>query len=169
MGQLGHESDRYQVHKVALPPGKLQQVSLGSFHTCAVVDYKAYCWGRNDLGQLGLPEKRDYKKPTLVTGSDRVLSLYSGYKHTCYVNQKQLLQCAGWNLGQQLGYKTVKKHSFVFRPVDFEHKRIDKIIMGFVHGCFRRDDRFFCWGGNRMGLLGLDNINMSLEPVELKL
>ena len=42
-------------------------LSLGYMNTCAIVDNgEVYCWGRNDLGQLGVGNTTDQYFPTKV-------------------------------------------------------------------------------------------------------
>ncbi|PVA40520.1 hypothetical protein DDJ98_02595 [Mycobacteroides abscessus] len=44
------------------------EVSTGTNHTCAVANADAYCWGKNDSGQLGTGNTTNYSTPKLLTG-----------------------------------------------------------------------------------------------------
>ena len=41
-------------------------IAAGEFHTCAVADGKAYCWGWNPSGQLGNDSTADSHVPVAV-------------------------------------------------------------------------------------------------------
>ena len=74
----------------------IEQVLLGSRHTCAVfVNHnKLVCWGMNYQGQTSIPS--GFKKSVLFTlGSD----------HTCSVNERGVMECWGWDHQDQLKVK----------------------------------------------------------------
>ncbi len=51
----------------------LVQVSAGGYHTCAVnVDHQVYCWGRNNMGQLGNDSTINSSVPVLVRGLEGI-------------------------------------------------------------------------------------------------
>lgn len=55
-GQLGNGSNTITnaVVSVARPPQSLTEIAAGRAHTCGIGDDgRVYCWGRNELGQLG--------------------------------------------------------------------------------------------------------------------
>jgi alpha-tubulin suppressor-like RCC1 family protein len=51
---LGDEADEVPVPVVSLPQGVVTDVTVGSSHSCAVLDARdIYCWGRAADGRLG--------------------------------------------------------------------------------------------------------------------
>ncbi len=79
----------------------------GYTHTCAVADGQAYCWGRNNLGQLGDGTTTDRPTPTAVniTGvlsGKGVTQLIGGDLYTCSVANGRAY-CWGDNSFGQLG------------------------------------------------------------------
>src|SRR5262249_54539332 len=66
------------------------KVAAGSQHACALVKGVAYCWGRNNQGQLGLgataPGESAYPAPVDTSGLPNGVSftsLAAGQEHTC--------------------------------------------------------------------------------------
>ena len=73
-GQLGNNSTSNSSTPVAVVQGaipsgvNLTQISAGEHHTCALgSDHKAYCWGKNEYGQLGTGSAMKAKVPAQVT------------------------------------------------------------------------------------------------------
>jgi hypothetical protein len=62
-------------------------VSVGAFHTCGIGNNGlAYCWGRNDRGQLGDGTFNDSSTPVVVTlpaGVTSFTSVSTGGSHSC--------------------------------------------------------------------------------------
>lgn len=79
----------------------------GYTHTCAVADGQAYCWGRNNLGQLGDSSTTDRPTPTAVNvagvlSGKGVTQLIGGDSYTCSVANGRAY-CWGDNSFGQLG------------------------------------------------------------------
>lgn len=166
MGQVGAKKRSMSVQRVRLPEGKIENFALGAFHTCASVGKKLLCWGRNDLGQIGLADRKNYFVPTTVVENKSISSLHAGYKHTCYTHNEDLY-CTGWNLAGQLGYATDSDHSSAFKKVDFHLPENARVFAGYAHNCYQDGNRFYCWGTNRFGQLGVRDMNMSMRPLEV--
>src|SRR2546421_440722 len=68
------------------PPGQKRKntdVAAGGDTTCAVRDGLAYCWGRNDYGQLGDGTTVYRAQPVTVQGLKDAVQLAVGGDHTC--------------------------------------------------------------------------------------
>jgi alpha-tubulin suppressor-like RCC1 family protein len=115
-------------------------VSSGLHYTCATkVDGRLFCWGVNEVGQLG----RGNTEPSLVpvqeqTGATNWAQIAAGMQHTCATRMDGSLYC--WGLGA--------------------NGRVDgdgwaQVSVGDDHTCaVKIDGRLYCWGGNAAGQLG---------------
>lgn len=87
-GQLGDGTTTNSNAPVAVSGGlTLRAIVAGRNHACAIQasDSTAYCWGRNDAGQLGDGTTMQRSSPTLVPGGLKFTSLSAGEFHTCGV------------------------------------------------------------------------------------
>lgn len=87
---------------------RFRRVGLGSNHTCGVTtSHVAYCWGFNDVGQLGDGTEDIIRlTPVRVAGGLRfrqVISGGDGSGHTCGVTTSHVGYCWGRNNFGQLG------------------------------------------------------------------
>ena len=111
----------------------VHKIALGAEHTCALVDddfdptedvapaapFSAYCWGSNDLGVVGNPERiilgADAGAPVLVKGlKDNVIDLAAGFGHNCAIIEvdpsdraQRQVRCWGLDDGGQLGARDI--------------------------------------------------------------
>jgi len=78
-------------------------VSVGTGHVCALDDQNhAFCWGKNDYGQLGDSSIVQSNVPRAVWGSITFRAIAAGYHHTCGIGTDNGLYCWGANYyGQQ--------------------------------------------------------------------
>ena len=82
-------------------------ISLGWVHTCALTQSgAAYCWGRNDVGQLGSGPGPSRAVPTLVAGGLSFISLSVGLQHSCGLVASGEIFCWGNNAEGALGVLT---------------------------------------------------------------
>jgi alpha-tubulin suppressor-like RCC1 family protein len=107
-GQVGSASTNSSFPQPTRVVGTQAFVSLtaGSGHTCGLTgEMTVYCWGANDLGQLGIGGNTlGESKPTLpVSGGLTFLSIDAGWNHTCGVTPSGAVYCWGSNEGGQLG------------------------------------------------------------------
>ncbi len=119
-GQLGTGTAVTGVERDSIPQkvaGGLSFVKIfaGQYHTCALTAAgAAYCWGRNDFGQLGNAVSAAVPTPTLVGTGVTFRSLSMGELYTCGVTgipnavigpsqSPGTIYCWGDNLFGQLG------------------------------------------------------------------
>jgi alpha-tubulin suppressor-like RCC1 family protein len=82
-------------------------VSTGYEHSCATsTGGQAYCWGLNNLGQLGNGTRNDLRVPTAIDGGRTVSAISSGNGHTCAVVSGDVY-CWGANVNGQIGNGTL--------------------------------------------------------------
>jgi alpha-tubulin suppressor-like RCC1 family protein len=136
---------------------RFRQVTAGFYHTCAITtDDRAFCWGRNAHGQLGLGTFRDRSVPTAVVGGLQFRQVSAGDRHTCGATLADRAYCWGRGDNGRLGDGTIGE--------DFERPapaavvgglRFSRVSAGFDHSCgVTTANRAYCWGVNTFGQLG---------------
>jgi alpha-tubulin suppressor-like RCC1 family protein len=87
-------------------------ISAGSEYTCGVTTAgAAYCWGINEVGNLGTGTNASSNSPSLVAGGHTFLSVTAKFSHTCGIDAGHELYCWGWNGRYQLGDETTDNHN----------------------------------------------------------
>ena len=140
-------------------------VSAGREHTCALtVGGTAFCWGSNELGQLGVPAdtvtcfRGDrgigcQRAPRRVNTSVVFQKIAAGGDHTCALSTSNQIYCWGDNLYGELGDPAVRQ-SFTPIPV-LSGAFFTDVAAGETHSCgLRGDGVAFCWGESEAGQIG---------------
>jgi len=79
-------------------------LTAGVGRTCGVTQAgEAYCWGRNDYGQLGTGSTTPASIPMAVSGGLSFSALATGGNHTCGLTMSGAAYCWGNNAVGQLG------------------------------------------------------------------
>jgi alpha-tubulin suppressor-like RCC1 family protein len=95
--------------QIAGLPADVAAISVGGYHVCALTAQgEVICWGSNESGQLG-------RDPPGAGGSELappvplppVISVATGWDHTCAVTVAGQVKCWGWNGFGQLGNNSV--------------------------------------------------------------
>ncbi|HIG34196.1 MAG TPA: hypothetical protein EYQ11_04900 [Candidatus Poseidoniales archaeon] len=100
-GQFGDGTTNHSTYPRAasLPPGRTAiSIDAGSHHTCAILDdSSAYCWGRNDNGQLGDGTTNNSTTPVRVSMPSGlgVAEITAGNFHSCAVATNASVYCWG--------------------------------------------------------------------------
>lgn len=131
----------------------IEAIDAGSHHACAIGAGRAYCWGSNELGQVGDGTTVDAHYATRVLGFDSgVTAIVAGSVHTCAV-RNGIDQCWGSDLGGQVG--DYGPNSRIPFPVPIPALDLmTGITAGGAHGCGKKFGSAFCWGANESGQLG---------------
>lgn len=97
---------------------QFDQVTAGFGFTCALsVAYEAFCWGRNDRGQLGVDSTQaSLATPTPVAGGHLFTDIDAGFAHACGVTVDKALYCWGANTEGRLGDGAVGVQFSRFEP-----------------------------------------------------
>ncbi|MCJ7726155.1 MAG: RCC1 repeat-containing protein, partial [Acidimicrobiia bacterium] len=180
----GSTSDRYLPTQVLGAGGvgfltNVSQISGGDQHSCAAAtDGTAWCWGRNDQGQLGTGSTSDETYPAQVSGRGGsgiltgVATVGSGSDHTCSRHGDGSVSCWGANSRGQLGDGTTTRRLSPTQVVGpgavgtFEDAF--QVSVDWYHTCAARGaGEAWCWGGNDRGQLGDGTTTDSPYPVEV--
>ena len=133
------------------------KVSVGTNHTCAIAQdgtddttRRAYCWGQNDNGQLGITTKADSTVPVAV---------YTDGAITRVCTHKTWGICDGWNVPDDIAPSGL-------RNSDGSPKTVVDITAGNESTCaLTSDGSVSCWGLNDNGQLGNGTRDTAYAPV----
>jgi alpha-tubulin suppressor-like RCC1 family protein len=158
-GAIGDGTTTQRMRPVLIEGGlQFRQISAGSGNggtTCGVaMDFKAYCWGANNKGQIGDGTTATRLKPVAVAGGHLFRRVDSEFFHTCGVSYPDNRgYCWGYNFYGQLGDGTTTDR---LMPAAIAGTlRFRQVTTGGVHTCgVTTDDRAFCWGSNQYGQIG---------------
>lgn len=143
-------------------------IGAGYRHSCAIDDAgAAWCWGRNDYGQIGDGTTDDRVKPTAVTASGTAFTQISGgVNHTCAVAKDGTAWCWGRNDDGQLGNAQVSDSHVPVQVRDL--KGVAQIVTGAKHSCARDEGgKVTCWGNSELGQLGVNGSSNVPTPLSL--
>ncbi len=150
-------------------------ISSGGSHTCAIAsDNLAYCWGKNDDGQLGNNSTTYSGMPVAVNtagvlSGKTISSITTGAAHTCVIASDNLAYCWGQGDNGRLGNNSFADTSVpvaVNTAGVLSGKTISSITTGTSHTCVvASDGNGYCWGYNGTGQLGDNSTTQSSVPV----
>jgi alpha-tubulin suppressor-like RCC1 family protein len=124
----------------------VKSVGAGSGFSCALTQQgDAYCWGVNNLGQLGDGTTTDRSTPAKVAGGLTFVSLTVGWYHACGVTTTGAAVCWGYNAYGGLGDSTFTDRS---APVAVKgNLTFRSLSAGSHHTCGITTSRAaYCWG-----------------------
>lgn len=160
-GQLGvgDFQPRYQPEMVRQGTVAFAQIATGGLHTCALTGLGvAFCWGANQLGQLGLGlEGFPLVEPARVATSLVFDTVVTGDGHSCGIATSGLLYCWGAAEDGQLGNDISGSLEFRAFP-DSVHSTLifAAVTAGGAHTCaLAVGGGAYCWGRGRDGQLGI--------------
>lgn len=123
-------------------------------------DETAWCWGRNDYGQVGDGTTARRFTPTQVLGTDWQ-QVTTGGATTCGIKGTGRLSCWGLNNYGQLGIGRTKP---VLRPRQVGTGTWKDVAPAWHHTCgVATDESLWCWGQNIRGSLGLGTTSRSVD------
>jgi alpha-tubulin suppressor-like RCC1 family protein len=105
-GQVGDGTTASRIAPTAVsgPLANTTLLSAGEYHTCAVTTTgTAWCWGRNDSGQLGIGTTTGKSAPAKLGTLSDVVAISAGDTHTCALKNTGAAACWGANTFGQLG------------------------------------------------------------------
>lgn len=136
------------------PLDQVQSIGSGGYHTCAVRNGGATCWGHNDAYQIGDETTDDtarpYQRLDLRTG---VSAVAAGRHHTCVI-QDGALACWGSNAEHQAGGTGLGTRLDVPSTVVGLSDGVTAVSAGDLHTCAIRRGALQCFGRGASGELG---------------
>ena len=133
------------------------EVSTGWKHTCAItVSGQAWCWGNNDIYQLGNgdTEAEPSAVPVQVVDMGNARSIAAGDAHTCAIKTDGTTWCWGLNVDGQLGDAT---GNFIDHIEPHQVSGVSgatSVCSSMVHSCVTTSSDVYCWGENLSNQLG---------------
>lgn len=131
----------------------VQGISAGEGHTCALVDGSIYCWGYNDLGQLGIGTTSTSYVPVRKVFAQYSKAIACGGGTSCAIRDGRIF-CWGDNALGQLGYGEKGGASNSYMQVVGLDVGANLVAVGRQSACAIRDASASCWGYNDDGELG---------------
>jgi len=171
VGQLGNNSTNDSSIPVVV--SNLSNVAIlaaGYNYTCAVLQGSGnvYCWGSNEVGQLGDGTTSDQLIPVAVSGLSDVAAITAGSSHVCTRLNSGEARCFGNNGLGQLGNGTIVNRSIPVMVVGLEgvYDPVDVVSTGSWHTCvLLSTGSVVCWGRNNVGQLGDGTTNNRSTPI----
>ena len=152
----------------------LMSGSGNTSHTCAITtDNKAWCWGRNNTGQLGHgTNESSNSTPTVVSGGYSFKNISASDFHTCAITTDNKAWCWGSNYGDQLGNGSTSDSSSptqVNATGVLSGKSLASIAVGPDSGSgfscsVDSDSKTYCWGMNTFGEFGNNTFSTTPNP-----
>ena len=152
----------------------LHQISAGFQFTCGLTPTgKAYCWGRNEEGQLGNNSTTNSSVPVMVAapkaeGALNFSSISTGAFFACGLTLDRRAYCWGFNKFGQLGNKTTTDSSVpvAVASKDGSVQNFSSLEVGGGQACgLTVNGTAYCWGLNDHGQLGNGSTENSNVPV----
>ena len=170
LGQLGNGSSGTDVDEVTAigpqPQHDWHSVAGGGAHTCGLRSTNTlWCWGDNDLGQLGDNTTTDRPNRIQVGATTDWTDIDAGSLHTCGL-RGQFGFCWGRNTNGRLGDGTTTQRN---TPTAISPASgWADIATGERHSCATRTNGTLrCWGWNTNGQLGDGTQTDRLLPTQI--
>jgi len=160
----------------ALVPGltNVKSVGVGFSHVCALLnDGTVKCWGRNDLGEIGIGTKSTTvhePTPKTVLGlTSPVVELAVGAWHACARMNDGVVKCWGSNETGQIGDGGLGTGASRATPATVLGLTSPSALSaGSLHTCARASGLWSCWGYNTYGQLGTGSTMTETTPALVK-
>jgi alpha-tubulin suppressor-like RCC1 family protein len=167
-GELGNgaKSNAAQPEPTQVAGGhEFATVALGRTHSCGIdSDGTLWCWGANDMGQLGDDTTDEALEPTQVSSDLTFSSVTANDGDTCGLTADDEAYCWGNNAMGQLGNGEQGDNVTMPMPVDFD-RGFTSLTAGEEFTCgVAQGGGAYCWGSNRVGWLGTGSDEASLVP-----
>lgn len=138
-------------------------ITAGYSHNCAILkDGSVYCWGFNQLGEVGDGTTGNKITPTkialplaatAISAKGVFLGGVTYSAHTCAILLDQSVWCWGGNANGELGQGDTAVYA---GPVKVKNlASINQLVVGGAHTCaVNANNDLYCWGRNTNGQIG---------------
>lgn len=129
---------------------------------------QAYCWGKNDYGQLGQGNTTDYNTPREVVGAYTDWShIAAGSWHTCGVRTAEnKLYCWGSNWEGAVGDNSALDRTSPVEVTGIANANWSRVAAGNSSTCgMKATGEVYCWGFNDQGQVGDNSTTQRNQPV----
>lgn len=146
-------------------------IAAGTGHTCGIRSTNdvggLYCWGHNDLGQLGIGASEAVEPlPSLVSNNIQFRSVAAGDSHTCGLDENGKLWCWGRQAGGAVGLGNLGEPMTSPARVSEVDTYVD-LSAGAGHNCAVRDNgTLWCWGHYECFQIGSENHQIRPHQVD---
>jgi len=154
----------------AAPVGRWASVVSGGLSTCGIaVDGTLWCWGLNNVGQLGMGDTTYVQPPAQVgTQTWKSVAIHAEWDdtdHACGIQLDDTLWCWGGNPDGELGLGTTDNET---SPRHVGQATWKAISIGDSYTCgLETDGSLWCWGTDDDGELGDGGMNESHVPKQI--
>jgi alpha-tubulin suppressor-like RCC1 family protein len=137
--------------------------AAASDHACALTPTSAaYCWGNDQVGQLGNGVAAASPAPSRVAGGLSFAVLSAGGRFTCGIAEGNEPYCWGHGASGRLGSGSLDNSAVPIQVASLANLR--ELASGWSHTCALTPvGDPFCWGNS--GALGQDTLKFSTVPV----
>jgi alpha-tubulin suppressor-like RCC1 family protein len=154
-----------------------KSVSAGDLYTCGVSNAgAAYCWGENNVGQLGIGISGEQTSPVPVVGGLKFSVVSAGERHSCGITTASPAYCWGSDSAGALGDGTATGSDSAPVAVLGSQTFVSLSATGasvsqgpYPGGGFScgitTSNAAYCWGDNSAGELGNASTTNSATPV----
>jgi Regulator of chromosome condensation (RCC1) repeat len=151
--------------------GTAVAITGGNEHTCMLDNGgNVYCWGENDLGQVGdnVNDDANVLFPTYVSNNiSAPIAIAAGGDHSCAINIGGSVVCWGYPLNGQLG-DAAATVQYLPEPVVGLNSPAVALALGGEHTCaIVKNGSVWCWGDNNGGQLGNGTVTSGATPVQV--
>jgi alpha-tubulin suppressor-like RCC1 family protein len=151
----------------------ISAVSAGHLHTCAVASGSLFCWGHNQLGQLGNGSTSQSSVSAKVAGvlaNATVSTVSAGDLHTCAIASGSVY-CWGSDSFAQLGNGPGSGTTLPGLVLDgeegFTNVGVSMLSSFWDHTCALKNGAMYCWGRNDYSQLGINSVSNQQLPVKV--
>ena len=169
LGQLGDTTTTVRADaKQVLPAGAADWVEVaasGEFTCGRRASGALYCWGRNDVGQLGAGDVVSPVSTPKQVGTATYTAVSAGANHACAVATGGTLWCWGRNANGELGLGNsvgpVLVPTQVGTDTDWQRPALGQ---GLSTCAIKTNGDLYCWGLGSYGQLGGGNLTSFNKP-----
>lgn len=140
-----------------LVPGghRFTEITVGETPMCALNEERAaYCWGSNQVGEVGDGSHLAKRGPSAVVGGLRWRMLSAGSSHVCGLTTDDQAYCWGNQFRGALGNGELNGTSPQPVAVQGAHEFLSIQAGGGFSCALTADGEAYCWGVNDYGRLG---------------